>query len=116
VALIHADDRHHVSCREALKKIRESLAIVWPAITEAMYLLGFSSNAQDALWQLLEAGALKILPLDTMKTILAVLLGWALSAQASATVRYFHWDKPHHGNRGNVTALDLSTGKVVWEV
>jgi outer membrane protein assembly factor BamB len=51
-----------------------------------------------------------------MKTILAVLLGLALSAQASATVRYFHWDKPHRGNRGNVTALDLSTGKVVWEV
>lgn len=53
---------------------------------------------------------------DTMKTILATLLGFVLSVQASATVRYFHWDKPHHGNRGNVTALDLSTGKVMWEV
>jgi len=42
VALIHADDRHHVSCREALRKIREPLGTVWPAITEAMYLLGFS--------------------------------------------------------------------------
>ena len=51
-----------------------------------------------------------------MKTILSCLLGLALSAQASATVRYFHWDKPHHGDRGNVTALDLSTGKVVWAV
>src|SRR5258705_11382165 len=51
-----------------------------------------------------------------MKTILAALLGLVLSAHASATVRYFHWDKPHHGNRGNVTALDLSAGKVVWEV
>ena len=51
-----------------------------------------------------------------MKTILGALLGLALSAQSSATVRYFHWDKPHHGNRGNVTALDLTTGKVVWEV
>lgn len=51
-----------------------------------------------------------------MKTVLAVLLGLTLAAQASATVRYFHWDKPHHGDRGNVTALDLSTGKVVWEV
>ena len=51
-----------------------------------------------------------------MKTILGILLGFALSVQASATVRYFHWDKLSHGNRGNVTALDLSTGKVVWEV
>jgi outer membrane protein assembly factor BamB len=51
-----------------------------------------------------------------MKTILGLLLWLAFSAQVSATARYFHWDKPHHGNRGNVTALDLSTGKVVWEV
>jgi predicted nucleic acid-binding protein len=64
VALIHADDRHHVSCREALKKLREPLVTVWPAITEAMYLLGFSAAAQDALWRLLEADAVKILPLE----------------------------------------------------
>jgi outer membrane protein assembly factor BamB len=51
-----------------------------------------------------------------MKTVLGILLALVVSAQASTTVRYFHWDKPHHGNRGNVTALDLSTGKVVWEV
>ena len=64
MALIHADDRHHASCREALERIREPLATVWPAITEAMYLLGFSSSAQDALCRLLERGAVKILPLD----------------------------------------------------
>ncbi|MEP6471913.1 MAG: PQQ-binding-like beta-propeller repeat protein [Acidobacteriota bacterium] len=51
-----------------------------------------------------------------MKPIVGALLALALSAPATATVRYFHWDKPHHGNRGNVTALDLSTGKVLWEV
>jgi predicted nucleic acid-binding protein len=64
VALIHADDRHHASCREALEQIRDSLATVWPVITEAMYLLDFSSQAQDALWRLLERDAVKILPLD----------------------------------------------------
>ena len=51
-----------------------------------------------------------------MKPIVGALLALALSVPATATVRYFHWDKPHHGNRGNVTALDLSTGKVLWEV
>ncbi len=51
-----------------------------------------------------------------MKAIFGVLLGLVVSAQVSATVRFFHWDKPHHGDRGNVTALDLSTRKVVWEV
>ena len=64
MALIHADDRHHVSCRDALEQIRESLATVWPVITEAMYLLDFSSQAQDALWRLLERDAVKLLPLD----------------------------------------------------
>ena len=64
MALIHADDRHHASCRDALERIREPLATVWPVITEAMYLLGFSSDAQDALWRLLERDAVKILPLD----------------------------------------------------
>lgn len=34
-----------------------------------------------------------------MKTILAALLGLILSAQASATIQYFHWDKPHHGKQ-----------------
>ena len=64
VALIHADDRHHARCKEALKTIREPLGTVWPAITEAMYLLGFSSDAQDALWRLLDGDAVKILLLD----------------------------------------------------
>ena len=64
VALIHADDRHHASCREALRRVREALGTVWPAFTEAMYLLGFSSKAQDALWRLLESEAVKIVPLD----------------------------------------------------
>jgi predicted nucleic acid-binding protein len=64
VALIHADDRHHASCREALERIREPLVTVWPVITEVMYLLDFSAEAQDALWQLLERDAVKILSLD----------------------------------------------------
>ncbi len=64
MALIHADDRHHAACRETLASIREPLATVWPVITEAMYLLGFSPDAQDALGRLLEREAVKILPLD----------------------------------------------------
>ena len=64
MALIHADDRHHASCRDALERIREPLVTVWPVITEAMYLLDFSAEAQDALWRLLERDAVKVLPLD----------------------------------------------------
>jgi uncharacterized protein len=65
VALIHADDRHHARCKATLKRIREPLATVWPAVTEAMYLLGFSSKAQEALWCLLEGEAVRTLPLET---------------------------------------------------
>ena len=64
MALIHADARHHASCRDALERIREPLVTVWPVITEAMYLLDFSAEAQDALWRLLERDAVKILSLD----------------------------------------------------
>lgn len=45
--------------------MREPLGTVWPAITEAMYLLGFSFAAQDALWRFLGPDALNILSLDS---------------------------------------------------
>ena len=64
VALIHADDRHHQTCREALQSVEEPMMTVWPAFTEAMYLLGFSWTAQDALWQFVHRGALRFLQLD----------------------------------------------------
>jgi outer membrane protein assembly factor BamB len=47
---------------------------------------------------------------------LGVVLTLAIATPAGAAIRYFHWDKPHAGDRGNVTALDLSTGKVIWQV
>jgi len=64
VALIHADDRHHEICRSTFESLREPAATVWPAFTEAMYLLGFSWRAQDALWQFVRRSALSLLPLD----------------------------------------------------
>lgn len=64
VALIHADDNHHERCKAVLKSLDEPMASVWPPVTEAMYLLGFASEAQQALWEFVERGALSILPLD----------------------------------------------------
>jgi predicted nucleic acid-binding protein len=58
VALIHRDDQHHRRCSEALASLREPLMTVWPAFTEAMYLLAFSSQAQTTLWEILESDAL----------------------------------------------------------
>jgi predicted nucleic acid-binding protein len=65
VALIHAGDRHHKRCTETFRALAQPLATVWPAFTEAMYLLGFAWRAQDALWQLVEREAVEFVPLES---------------------------------------------------
>ena len=64
VALIHRGDRHHEICQRALQSLDEPMVTVWPAFTEAMYLLGFSWQAQDALWQFVARKVLSFLPLE----------------------------------------------------
>src|SRR5262245_3092990 len=44
--------------------MREPLGTVWPALTEAMYLVGDQPRAQEALWEMLARGAVQLLPLD----------------------------------------------------
>jgi uncharacterized protein len=63
VALIHEDDNEHPVCRETFLTMSEPLGTVWPVLTEAMHLLSFSWQAQIALWEMIEFGALEILPL-----------------------------------------------------
>jgi len=62
VALLNPRDKHHRSCRSALRKMRQELVTVWPAITEAMYLLG-APGFQDALWEMLLQDSPRVLPL-----------------------------------------------------
>lgn len=64
VALVDAGDQHHAKCVDALKRFRESMATVWPPLTEAMCLLGDLPKAQEALWEMLDRGALQLLNLD----------------------------------------------------
>ena len=64
VAVLDHDDPHHEACVAALKTIRDPLVTVWPAVTEAMYLVGFSWERQRALWEMLETEILRLLPLD----------------------------------------------------
>jgi uncharacterized protein len=64
VALIHADDQQHHRCRAVLQSLREPLGTVWPVFTEAMYLLNFSSRAQEALWEMMARAVVRLLPLD----------------------------------------------------
>ncbi|MBI2987120.1 MAG: PIN domain-containing protein [Deltaproteobacteria bacterium] len=64
VALLHADDQSHDRCVKTLRSLKEPMATVWPVLTEAMYLLNFSWEAQAALWEMIITEALVILPLD----------------------------------------------------
>lgn len=64
VALLDRSDNHHHEIVEALKKIQDPLVSAWPVLVEAMYLLSFSWQAQKALWEMMEDGALQVLQLD----------------------------------------------------
>jgi len=64
VALVDADDQFHKKCVATLKGLREPLVTIWPPVTEAMYLLGELPKAQEALWEILARGVLRLLPLD----------------------------------------------------
>lgn len=64
VALLDRADPAHEPCVAALKTLRDPMVTVWPAFTEAMYLLGRSWLAQKALWSRLETDALALAPLD----------------------------------------------------
>ena len=64
VALLDKSDPDHEDTIEAFKTIREPLITVWPAFTEAMYILRGSWRGQKALWSRLETDALVLAALD----------------------------------------------------
>jgi len=64
VALLRRADQHHARCVAALRRIREPLCTVWPAVTEAMFLLSDRPDAQSALFEKLEIGVIRLLSLD----------------------------------------------------
>ena len=65
VALIHEDDNEHRICKDTFLTFSEPLGTVWPVLTEALYLLNFSWEAQNALWEMIQVRAVEILPLGT---------------------------------------------------
>lgn len=65
VALIDRSDSSHGEVVKAMRSVRDPLVTVWPVVVEAMYLLAFSWRAQTALWEMIETGVVRLLPLDT---------------------------------------------------
>lgn len=64
VALLDRSDRHHRAVVDVSRTLRDPRVTVWPAVTEAMYLLGDLWPAQEALWTLIESGAVRLADLD----------------------------------------------------
>jgi predicted nucleic acid-binding protein len=64
VALLRKPDQHHERCAAALGQIRGPLATVWPALTEAMFLLSDRPDAQSRLSEQIESEAITLLQLD----------------------------------------------------
>ena len=75
VALADRTDAHHTACLRALENLRGPLGTVWPALTEAVYLVQRWPAAQMELLSLVETGALRILPFgrDDMKRVKALM-------------------------------------------
>jgi len=66
VSLIDRGEPDHERCVEVLSSLAAPMVTTWPALAEAMYLLGSAGGwkAQEALWKLLERGDLQLVPLD----------------------------------------------------
>lgn len=64
IAILSRDDRDHDRCVATLKTLRGPLLTTWMAVTEAMYLLGFSREGPAALLEMIERRALRILDIE----------------------------------------------------
>ena len=64
VALIDASDSEHERCSHIAAKLEHPAWTVWPVVTEAMHLLSDSWAGQAGLWDRIQTGRIKLLPLD----------------------------------------------------
>jgi uncharacterized protein len=63
IALVRADDQHHVACAAALHSINQPMGTIWPVITETIYMLRGIQGAQETIWEMLLEQGVQILPL-----------------------------------------------------
>lgn len=60
VAFLDRSERHHAWAAERVRELAPPLLVCEPVLAEAMYLLSDLPRAQEALYELLENGALRI--------------------------------------------------------
>ena len=64
IALLDRDDAGHARAVETVEALRDPLLTVWPALTEAMHLLGDTSRGPEALCDMVFDGALTLIGLN----------------------------------------------------
>lgn len=60
VAYLDRAEQHHAWAVEQVARLQAPLLVCEPVLAEAMFLLAGLSKAEEALWELLENGALRI--------------------------------------------------------
>jgi hypothetical protein len=101
VALLDRDDRAHDACVEALTGIRQALTTVWPALTEAMYLLSEYPRAVEALFEMVDDGVIALARLDEsdlprMKELMRKYRDTPMDFADAALVRLAERDRVNH--------------------
>ncbi|PJZ52450.1 type II toxin-antitoxin system VapC family toxin [Leptospira adleri] len=71
IALFNSADNYHKSIFKFLKGFKGSLFTTWPVVTEVIYLLSFSNNAQSDFLEWIERGSLQVMDItiDDLKYI-----------------------------------------------
>jgi len=65
IALLDRGDRNHQACVHALAALKKTdLVTVYPALTEAMHMLGDTPPGQEAIFDMLEDNVLGVAPLE----------------------------------------------------
>jgi predicted nucleic acid-binding protein len=100
IALLDRSDDHHRACIDALASIATQLLSVWPAITEAMHLLADTPRGQDALFDMIDDGAIRLSELDDadlrrMKLLMRKYRNLPMDFADAALVRVAERDKLH---------------------
>ena len=65
VALLDRSDPYHLSCQETFSSLNDTLVTVWAVVTEVISMLRGYWQAQDALWEMIQSGAVQILALGS---------------------------------------------------
>jgi uncharacterized protein len=64
VALVNRSDAWHEQCLATSKTVREQFLTVWPAVTEAVFLVRRSIVAQSEILRIIESGEVRFAELD----------------------------------------------------